>query len=162
MPSKHKHTIDTSAFRSELIDHNQDLGELAGWMFEGLLIYFDGLTSQNAASLTYQDAGFKVKQAYDTARFAGARSTDQLWEGTTHVLIGNDRSRYKILRQNVSTFQRLPRFVTHEWVEQSWAEKTLLDEERELVRSLRMKIEADDHIRICPNLGPPDERYRSA
>lgn len=31
----------------------------------------------------------------------------------------------------VDSRQRLPRLVTLEWIEQSWAEKTVLDEERE-------------------------------
>ena len=29
---------------------------------------------------------------------------------------------------------RIPRFVTVEWIEESWQEKTLLDEERKLIR----------------------------
>jgi len=28
---------------------------------------------------------------------------------------------------------RVPRIVTEEWIQQSWAEKTLLDEERKLL-----------------------------
>lgn len=33
---------------------------------------------------------------------------------------------------------RIPRFVTVEWIEESWREKTLLDEERELNRCSAM------------------------
>lgn len=35
-----------------------------------------------------------------------------------------------VLLLTSSRFQRLPRFVTIDWIEQSWHEKTLLDEQR--------------------------------
>ena len=35
---------------------------------------------------------------------------------------------------SIDRFKRLPRLVTVNWVEQSWKEKTLLDEERESAR----------------------------
>lgn len=42
--------------------------------------------------------------------------------------------------------QRLPRIVSFEWIEQSWSEKTLLDEERE----------GPDLASLCQLIAPAD------
>ncbi|KAF6231831.1 hypothetical protein HO173_009914 [Letharia columbiana] len=128
-PAKFEHSFSAKEFKGELEQHGHDLGELPGWMFEGLLLYTDGQLA-NDASLTDEKSDFRMKQACDTARFAGARLTNDLKEGITHVLVGEDRSTTRALRQKTSEFQRLPRLVTVGWVEQSWQERTLLDEDR--------------------------------
>ncbi|KAL2053023.1 hypothetical protein ABVK25_006660 [Lepraria finkii] len=130
MPTKYEHRFSASDFRIELDDHDHELGQLSGWIFEGLLIYADHQLGGDAAHSTQKDPGFRTSQAFNTARFAGASMVSDLKEGVTHVLVGGDRSRIRALRQDVSGFKRLPHLVTIDWIEKSWLEKTLLDEER--------------------------------
>ena len=85
-------------FIHELEERGSDLGELLGCMFEGSLLY----TDRQLASLTDKDPGFRTKQACDTARFAGAGFTNDLKEGITHVLVGEDSSTTRALRQKIS------------------------------------------------------------
>ena len=101
MPAKFEHSFSAEEFKRELEEHGNGLGELPGWMFEGLLLYTDRQLF-NEASLTDQDPNSRLKKACDTARFAGARLTADLNEGVTHVLVGDDRSVTRTLRQKTS------------------------------------------------------------
>lgn len=101
MPAKFEHNFSAKDFKNELEEHGNDLGELPGWMFEGLLFYTDRQLT-NDVSLTDKDPDFRMKQACDTARFAGARLTNDLQAGVTHVLVGEDRSTIRTLRQETS------------------------------------------------------------
>jgi DNA ligase-4 len=130
MPTKYEHSFTASQFRSELEEHDYDLGTLPAWTFEGLLIYADFQSTEGEMLVTQKDSDFKMEQACNIARFAGARITHDLKEGITHVLLGEDKSRVRALRQQIFHFNRLPRLITIDWIEQSWQEKTLLDEER--------------------------------
>ena len=135
MPSKFERSFDSSNFKSEILEHDDDLRELPGWMFTGLVIYVD-VDSTNGDSLqptsqSYED--LRVAQACHLARFAGAQLTGELRPGVTHVVTGRDRDRNQALRHHISSFGVLPRMVRIEWIEQSWAEKTRLDEERFVV-----------------------------
>lgn len=115
----------TTRLKSELLDDPSGLHSLRGWMFTNLTLYPDiGQPSEP------EPPACNVLQWCNVARFAGARLVDVLQEGTTHVVIGSDRSRLSSLRKQMSTLRRLPRIVTFGWIEQSWAEGTLLDEER--------------------------------
>ncbi|MDI1489443.1 MAG: DNA ligase (ATP) [Ramalina farinacea] len=117
MPTKFEHKFNSSEFRRELEDHGHGLEELPGWLFEGLLLYLD---DRNGGMIMIQNI----------ARFAGAKMSDKLEEGVTHIVIGEDQSRLRELRGKMSHFSgSLPRVVSTEWVKQSWEEKTLLDEE---------------------------------
>lgn len=93
MPAKFEQSFSARDFKAELEEHGNELGELRGWMFEGLLLYSD-----------QQLANDRMKQACDTARFAGARLTDDLEEGITHVLVGEDKSTTRTLRQRTSEY----------------------------------------------------------
>lgn len=108
-----------------------DQGGMLGWLFMGTKLFFDpavgeaGLRAQNIVSLT--------------ARFAGATVSDDLDDKTiTHVVVAPARSGHgkcgtdgiKLLRERLSQRRKIPRIVTGHWIEQSWKEKTLLDEER--------------------------------
>ena len=149
MPNKVEHDFEPSAFRSELEDRGHNLSDLWGFMFEGRLIYVDHSDTNDQTRLDQRDTDFRMKQACNTARFAGAQLTNELKEGVTHILAGNNQDHSATLRRTVSRyasgeksymvmgylisidrFKRLPRLVTVDWVEQSWKEKTLLDEER--------------------------------
>lgn len=159
MPNKYEHTFSPSKFRAELSNHDHDLGELPGWMFRGLLLCVDeqNTIKTNGASFVVQPnalekSAFGMKQAIIAARFAGAEfTTDLANDKITHVLVENDKRRAKMLREIFSTHvffvflvelladatcrrKRLPRLVTVDWVEQSWKERTLLDEERKISR----------------------------
>lgn len=101
MPANFEHSFSAKDFKKELEEHGNDLGALPGWMFEGLLVYTDRQLA-NDASLTDEDLDFRTKQACDTARFAGARLTNDLKEGITHVLVREDRSSTRVLRQRIS------------------------------------------------------------
>ena len=118
-------------------------------MFEGRLIYVNRSITDDQTRLDQRDTMFRVKQACNIARFAGAQLTNELKEGVTHIIVENDQDHSRTLRYTISRyasglnscmvtvclisidrFKRLPRLVTVNWVEQSWKEKTLLDEER--------------------------------
>ena len=131
MPNKFDHDLDLLGFRDELEEHNLALGELPGWVFNGVLLYVDQHMSNGSTPSHANGMDLRMRQACNTAGFAGANISDKLVEGVTHVLIGDDQSRVRNLRDRVSQFGgRIPRLVKIDWIEQSWEEKTLLDEER--------------------------------
>ena len=138
MPHQFEQNMEVDEFRDELEHHGHASGEPPGWMFKGFTIYTDAprvpdvdgnMDDGKPSSRT--DFDLRLKQACNTARFASANITnDPADRQITHVLAGFDRARTSDLRQHFSTRRRLPRFVTGEWIERSWAEKTLLDEDR--------------------------------
>lgn len=104
MPNKLDHNVDPSAFRSELEDRGPRLRDLWGCMFEGQLIYVDHPEADDQMRVNRRDTVFRVKQACDIARFAGAQLTDELKEGVTHVIVGNDQEHNKVLRRTLSRY----------------------------------------------------------
>ncbi|KAL9128936.1 MAG: hypothetical protein Q9217_002490 [Psora testacea] len=129
MSTKYEDNFELANFRTQLEKHNHDLHELPGWMFAGLLLYADYQRLNGARPHSADGENVRLKLAYNIARFAGARCTDELTGGVTHVLVHDDRSRVREIRAKTSMFNRLPRLVTVDWIMQSWQEKTLLDEE---------------------------------
>ncbi len=158
MPAKSRFCSDLDALRRDLEEHTQDLQSLPGWLFKDVLIYFDnaeeilsnGHDIMKSTANGSMELDLDLKQARTTARFSGARVADHLQEdGLTHVVIGKEKSRLSSIRQKLSryvghsrrscsgkliTYSRisspLPRIVTVAWIQDSWREKTLLDEER--------------------------------
>ena len=138
MPREFEHDFSVHDFKKELEHHGHGLGELSGRMFEGCLLFTNGLhLAHNNGASEPADLGIpaiadlRQQQACNTARFAGAViAADIADHKITHVLIGEDRHDLRALRRTFSFRRRLPRFVTVEWIEESWAAKTLLDEER--------------------------------
>lgn len=157
MPKKFEHAFTATEFRTELDGRNHDLGLLPGWIFEGLLLYvvdsehdiLKGTSSSVQEPLN--DHAFRMKQACNTAKLAGARFTNNLADDSiTHILVRSDKTSRGV-REKISWYaaypsftalscstliradrrKRLPRLVSFDWIEQSWNEKTLLDEERE-------------------------------
>ena len=107
MPQKYDHLSSAKHFRKELEEHNHDLGELPGWMFEDLVLYFDSPSSMQNGATTQNGiippAELRMKQASNTARIAGARVTDDMKEaGITHVVVGEDRSNLRSIRRDIS------------------------------------------------------------
>jgi DNA ligase 4 len=117
-------------FLDELRNHNH---EVKGWLFTGLRIYLDFGIKPNGerSALDFDEQDLRIKLASNLARFAGAKLVEDLEdESITHVVIGADSPRLGTVREEISTRRRLPRMVTADWVEESWKEGTLLDEER--------------------------------
>ena len=84
-------------------------------MFEGLNLYPDYYGPDSSETALYttprrdlEDLNFRLKQACTTARFAGANISSSLDdESTTHLIVGNDKSRLRYLRE------RIPRSVSN-------------------------------------------------
>ncbi len=110
MPTKFEHKFSPANFRAELAEHDHNLGDLHGWMFEGLLLYVDyqnSSKSNGATSMVHpqglDESGLRMKQAVNSAMFAGAEfTTDLADEKITHILVNSDKSRVRILREKLS------------------------------------------------------------
>ncbi|KAL4948821.1 ATP dependent DNA ligase domain-containing protein [Aspergillus filifer] len=102
-----------------------------GWLFKGLTIYFPD--SKNGSASERSEAEPKSQLARNTARFAGATVANSPKNSSiTHVVVGSETPSSEIssLRAKLSKRKKLPHIVNVEWVEESWKERTLLDEER--------------------------------
>ncbi|KAL3495196.1 ATP dependent DNA ligase domain-containing protein [Aspergillus germanicus] len=105
-----------------------------GWLFKGFTLHFQkegdgGLSSETLQSRQVSRAQF----ARNVARFAGAAVTESLKSSSiTHVVVNSKTPALDIssIRQTLSTRKRVPHIVTIAWIEESWKEKTILDEER--------------------------------
>ena len=104
MPNKLDHHFDPSAFKSKLEDRGSSLRNLWGCMFEGQLIYADQPDTDDQMRAKQRDTVFRVKQACNIARFAGAQLANELKEGVTHVLVRNDQEHTKTLRRTISRY----------------------------------------------------------
>ena len=110
MPRKFENHFEPSAFMKELEEHGNDLGDLSGWMFKSLVLYIgrgyqikpNGVTGGSLReSLSPEDLEFTL--ACNTARFAGAQVvTDLANERITHVIVGEDKSGLKPIRETLS------------------------------------------------------------
>ncbi|ERF72692.1 DNA ligase 4 [Endocarpon pusillum Z07020] len=105
----------------------------AGWLFMGTKLFFDPAapnSDENTLSnATEEDSDQKLASL--TARFAGATVTQNPDDNhITHVVL-NRNSDTKAIRGRLAQHRKkIPRLVTRRWIEESWAEKTRLDEER--------------------------------
>lgn len=104
MPNKLDHDFDSSAFKSRLEDRGSSLRDHWGCMFEGRLIYVDQPNIDDQMRVNQRDTVFRMKQACNIARFAGAQLTNELKEGVTHVLVKNDQEYDRILRRTLSRY----------------------------------------------------------
>lgn len=110
MPAKTELSLDSHAIRTQLEEHAHDLGTLPGWLFEGLVLYFDksqGPVSNHHGNEReaekFIDMDLEMEQACNLARFAGARVTDCIEEeGITHIVIGKEITRLVNIRQTLS------------------------------------------------------------
>ena len=109
----------------------------SGWMFTDRTIFFDPLIDQShheAGSCepldpVLHDIYCRNRAALCTVKFGGGTMVNDLNDDVTHIVV-HERSDVGQLRRSVSQRQHLPRIVTRQWVEASWTERTLLDEER--------------------------------
>lgn len=111
MPSKSKLGSTTMDFRSELREHDHDLGQLPGWMFEGLLllvVHSDQAELHNHSTSNSQSSSkshdLQMKRACNLARFAGADLTaDMNDDEVTHVIVGAEANT-RAVRQKMSRY----------------------------------------------------------
>jgi DNA ligase-4 len=107
-----------------------------GWMFQGLTMYFDGLPGNTDADNPDSHADdalsdFTVIMASRTARFGGATIATELRDvRITHVVVNPASPKVAAIKETLSWRRPLPRLVTTDFVDESWRERTLLDEER--------------------------------
>ncbi|PYI11130.1 ATP-dependent DNA ligase [Aspergillus sclerotiicarbonarius CBS 121057] len=124
----------------EVVQEKVDAGwELpCGWLFQNLTFFFPTRTEQGADSEEPEHAGqgYRLPLARSTARFAGASVVDTVTDSSiTHVVVDPDTtpsSEISSLRKTWSSqaSRKIPHIVTVEWIEESWNQRTLLDEER--------------------------------
>lgn len=142
---------------SELISgHNEDFKSSPGWLFRGLTLYFHRLSptgSDDESKISYSDGetsrlrlarylalfgSAQVAETLDTnnGHMKGKRSSAaEKPSGITHIVVPISASKADLssLRATIAQISGpIPHVVTVEWVEESWKEGTLLDEESEL------------------------------
>lgn len=111
MPSKSDSRSTAMDFRSELQEHDHDLGQMPGWMFEGLVLLVvqpDHVEFHKQSSPRSQPMAKKLelrmKRACNIARFAGADLTADLNdENVTHFVVGEDTNT-RAVRQKISGY----------------------------------------------------------
>lgn len=110
IPKKFENNNEVHTFRDELEQHGEELGDLPGRIFERSVLYVDEYTIAETKGCLWCDEEnvpdterLRVKQAVDTARFAGAKILHDVRDETiTHIVVGADRDRVKYLRKQTS------------------------------------------------------------
>ncbi|CAK3858433.1 DNA ligase 4 [Lecanosticta acicola] len=114
MPAKIEDGFEPSEVLDQFIEHGQELDALPGFMFRGLTFYVEqGVESRRLLEF----AGGVVSESLESSEI-------------THVVVAKGSAGIAGIRRAVSSRHQLPRIVTQDWVTDSWAEKTRLDEER--------------------------------
>ncbi|KAL3963456.1 hypothetical protein ACCO45_000460 [Purpureocillium lilacinum] len=113
--------FDAPAFLRELEERQKGLGEMRRFMFQG------GTSERLLGKLARY------------AKYAGGRVENELDEAVTHVVVvGDDAMEVgdvaDQVRKEVSGRRKIPRVVKGAWVQESWTEKTRLDEEQYTVQ----------------------------
>lgn len=127
---------DTNALKKlhQSIQQNVDSGwdMPYGWLFKGLVFHFH----RNEHNDDSHSCGRQL--AINTASFAGAsiaRSSSD--RAITHIIVNSDTPapEIRLIREGLSTMhlEKLPYLVTVKWIEESWEQHTLLDEESKLL-----------------------------
>jgi DNA ligase-4 len=118
MPSKLEDSFQPGAEKvlEQLLEHNQELDNLPGWMFHGLTAYI------------HESAPAEVRRLF---QFAGGSigSSLQGSEPMSHVIVPAALSSVSEIRKIAANRRQIPRIVSDEWVKQSWKERTKLDED---------------------------------
>lgn len=118
MPVRVKREYDGDEVLEQMEEHGHEFNALPGCMFHGLVIYCS------------EDVSADVRRLLE---FAHGRVVE-VFRGTevTHVLVPKGSNKLKEIRRMVAekATGKQPRIVTEAWVQRSWDEKTLMDEER--------------------------------
>lgn len=123
-------TFSATSFLSELEARGHGLGEMQGSMFRGLVAWFTPVKSPHI----FLELA-KLRFTFAAGQVAGGLEDDRL----THiVVVDEDPVMVKELRKEIArlgTRKRLPRIVSSAWLEESWKEGTVLDEESFAVKA---------------------------
>ena len=123
MPEKFEEPFDPNVFRFQLAEDGCDLSDIPGSMFQGFKIYVDKPgtprhldhvkdTSSHPDGtpeddedpiLDLSESKLRIKLACNTVRFGGAIIVHDLDdENITHVLVGEDKARWKEIRKHIA------------------------------------------------------------
>jgi DNA ligase-4 len=123
-------SFDKVLFLEQLEQHGKDVTTLRSFMFSRCRVLF------------YLADGAKENTKDKWERYiqyaGGSCSQDLDDESVTHIVVlGDDAMEIgdvsDKLRSRLSSRRKIPRLVSEQWVEESWRERTLLDEERYVV-----------------------------
>jgi len=121
MPFKTEIKLSATELLGQFEEHELDFDGLPGWLFRGTVVYFDvgDVVMVNGNSEVPEHGEFEF--AHQQIRFGAGVIANTLEEGVvTHIILGSDRSRLNDIRKTISSWKKLPRTVTAEWVEESW------------------------------------------
>jgi DNA ligase-4 len=121
--------IDSLVRELQLPEGTATHQDTRGTLFQGTTVYFD----QRETSETHDmdDEQIATLMARNAVQFAGGNlASDTSDKSVTHVVIEPSSENLAEVRASMSHRRPLPRLVTRAWVMESWAEGTLLDEER--------------------------------
>jgi len=130
--------MDSDDYTDVLAQISEDLSSSPGFLFRGLRVFVVDAgtepTDGDAMELDTESRDGTLVEVGRLLSFGGAVVADRLDETVTHVLFGSDQSRLRDVRRQIAGYRRVPRLVQAAWVEDSWRERTLLDEERYVPR----------------------------
>ena len=111
--------FDEEHFLQELEEHGKAIGQLRPFMFRRCVVFFWG------------DGADKLARY---VRYGGGSVIEEMEQGVTHVVIlGDDAMEVGDaageVRAHISSWRKVPRIVKAAWLDDSWREKTLVDEE---------------------------------
>jgi DNA ligase-4 len=116
--------FDKALFLEQLEEHGHGLSDLRCFMFQRCRVYF------YCADETDQ---LRVARLAHYIRYAGGARSEDLGDTTlTHVVVlgkETDQAAEEI-RKEMSSRRKMPRVVSGKWIEESWKERTMLDEEK--------------------------------
>ncbi|KAI0017540.1 DNA ligase [Xylariomycetidae sp. FL0641] len=130
MPKKEVRDVQSfnkQEFIHQLTEHGHDMGNLKGYIFRGMVVHFVG-TEDMPPTLALKLRNY--------IRFGGGTVVDQADDtGTTHmVVLGADEraviERAADIRSAISSRRTVPFVVSRQWVDDCWANRTHVDEER--------------------------------
>lgn len=124
--------FDSNKFLTELEERGKGLGEVPGSMFRRCVVRF-------VSEDELEDCGpnLDLLIAKSQFSFSGGRivEDDEDKDITHYVIVGRNPEVVRSLREKMSQRKgAVPRIVGLKWLLESWHEKTLLDEERYVVR----------------------------
>lgn len=112
-----------------------------GWLFRGLTFFFpsrDNQSNESSASNRTKIEDTALCLARNTARFASAHIATSLNDSEiTHIIVNLDtlsREDIASLRESLAarSGKKIPHLVSLNWIQESWENGTLLDEESKL------------------------------
>ncbi|ELR07087.1 hypothetical protein GMDG_08264 [Pseudogymnoascus destructans 20631-21] len=124
--------LETDRLLSQLQGGHHDLGlrDMKGFMFSDFCAHIAGWQrSEEVADLS--EDGLRCLLVEHKLRFGLASIKSDLEDtNITHIVVQEGLDRLKSIREKISHRRVVPRIITLEWVEDSWREGTLLDEDR--------------------------------